>query len=465
MKTTFISKEKNTVKFTIEFTAEEFEAAQIKAYQATKDQFPVDGFRKGKAPRKLIEAKYGEGVFFGDAVDSMFSENYEAALVELKLDVIDRPNVDFTELKKGQGFTVTVAVEVFPTVEVKNYKGVKIEKVENVVTDADVEKELENLRKRNARMVDVDRAVENGDTVILDYKGFVGDNQFQGGTAEGQSLKIGSGTFIPGFEEQLIGVKPGESKDVVVTFPEEYHADDLAGKEATFKCTVHQVKFEELPELDDEFVKDISEFDTLDEFKADKKKELEKAAEARAVNEMKNKALEAVCEANEFDVPQVMIENEIDAIAQDFNQQLSYQGMNLEMYLGFIQKDYAAFKEEMRPQAERNVKSRLVLFGVAEAENLTATQEDVDKEIELMAMQYQMEAAKVKELLGPENMAAIQKDVRLRNAMDIIYSNAKIGKAAKAKTEKAEKAEKTEKAEKPAKTTKAKTAKTAKEKK
>ncbi|MBQ7605950.1 MAG: trigger factor [Firmicutes bacterium] len=465
MKTTFISKEKNTVKFTMEFTAEEFEAAQIKAYQATKDQFPVDGFRKGKAPRKLIEAKYGEGVFFGDAVDSMFSENYEAALLELKLDVIDRPNVDFTELKKGQGFTVTVAVEVFPTVEVKNYKGVKIEKVENVVTDADVEKELENLRKRNARMVDVDRAVENGDTVILDYKGFVGDNQFQGGTAEGQSLKIGSGTFIPGFEEQLIGVKPGESKDVVVTFPEEYHADDLAGKEATFKCTVHQVKFEELPELDDEFVKDISEFDTLDEFKADKKKELEKAAEARAVNEMKNKALEAVCEANEFDVPQVMIENEIDAIAQDFNQQLSYQGMNLEMYLGFIQKDYAAFKEEMRPQAERNVKSRLVLFGVAEAENLTATQEDVDKEIELMAMQYQMEAAKVKELLGPENMAAIQKDVRLRNAMDIIYSNAKIGKAAKAKTEKAEKAEKTEKAEKPAKTTKAKTAKTEKEKK
>ncbi len=465
MKTTFISKEKNTVKFTMEFTAEEFEAAQIKAYQATKDQFPVDGFRKGKAPRKLIEAKYGEGVFFGDAVDSMFSENYEAALLELKLDVIDRPNVDFTELKKGQGFTVTVAVEVFPTVEVKNYKGVKIEKVENVVTDADVEKELENLRKRNARMVDVDRAVENGDTVILDYKGFVGDNQFQGGTAEGQSLKIGSGTFIPGFEEQLIGVKPGESKDVVVTFPEEYHADDLAGKEATFKCTVHQVKFEELPELDDEFVKDISEFDTLDEFKADKKKELEKAAEARAVNEMKNKALEAVCEANEFDVPQVMIENEIDAIAQDFNQQLSYQGMNLEMYLGFIQKDYAAFKEEMRPQAERNVKSRLVLFGVAEAENLTATQEDVDKEIELMAMQYQMEAAKVKELLGPENMAAIQKDVRLRNAMDIIYSNAKIGKAAKAKTEKAEKAEKTEKAEKPAKTAKAKTAKTAKEKK
>lgn len=465
MKTTFISKEKNTVKFTMEFTAEEFEAAQIKAYQATKDQFPVDGFRKGKAPRKLIEAKYGEGVFFGDAVDSMFSENYEAALLELKLDVIDRPNVDFTELKKGQGFTVTVAVEVFPTVEVKNYKGVKIEKVENVVTDADVEKELENLRKRNARMVDVDRAVENGDTVILDYKGFVGDNQFQGGTAEGQSLKIGSGTFIPGFEEQLIGVKPGESKDVVVTFPEEYHADDLAGKEATFKCTVHQVKFEELPELDDEFVKDISEFDTLDEFKADKKKELEKAAEARAVNEMKNKALEAVCEANEFDVPQVMVENEIDAIAQDFNQQLSYQGMNLEMYLGFIQKDYAAFKEEMRPQAERNVKSRLVLFGVAEAENLTATQEDVDKEIELMAMQYQMEAAKVKELLGPENMAAIQKDVRLRNAMDIIYSNAKIGKAAKAKTEKAEKAEKTEKAEKPAKTTKAKTAKTAKEKK
>ena len=438
MKTTFISKENNIAKFSMEFTAEEFENAQIKAWQSTKDQFPVDGFRKGKAPRKVIEAKYGAGVFFGDAVDALFSEHYEKALNELKLEVIDRPGADFTELKKGEGFTATITVAVFPEVEIKKYKGIEIEKVENKVTAADVDKELENLRKRNARMVDVDRAAENGDTVILDYKGFVGDHQFQGGTAENQSLTLGSGTFIPGFEDQLVGVKPGESKDVKVTFPTEYHAEDLAGKEAIFKCTVHQVKYEELPELDDEFVKDISEFDTLKEFKADKKKELEKAAEQRAENEMKNKALEAVCEANEFDVPAVMIEDEITAIANDFNQQLSYQGMNLEMYLGFIQKDFAAFREEMRPQAERNVKSRIALNAIAKAEKIEVSQEDIDKEIEFLAMQYQMEPAKVKEILGPDNMASIEKDVRMRNAMDVIFKNVKF-KAGSAKKETAKK--------------------------
>ena len=256
MKATLISKENNRAKFTMDFTAEEFEAAVVKAYQDSKDKFNIDGFRKGKAPRSIIEKHFGEGVFFEDAINNLFQTAYPEALNELDLEVIDSPQADFSEIGKGKPLTVTIDVAVYPVVEVKDYKGIEVEQVDPEVTEEDVDRDIEAMRKRNSRMVVADRPVENGDTVILDYAGFVGDEQFQGGTAENQELKIGSGMFIPGFEEQLIGVKAGESKDVVVTFPEEYQAKELAGKEATFKCTVHEVKFEELPELDDEFAKD-----------------------------------------------------------------------------------------------------------------------------------------------------------------------------------------------------------------
>ena len=240
MKATFVSREKNEVKFTMEFSAEEFEQAQVEAYKKTKNQFEIDGFRKGKAPRSIIEKKYGEGIFFEDALDELFRVEYPKAIAELDLEVIDSPAAEFTQLKKGEGFTATITVNCFPVVEVKDYKGVKIEKIVQEVKDAEVENEIAQLQKRNARMVSVERAAKAGDTVFFDYAGFVGDNQFEGGTAEKQTLKLGSGMFIPGFEEQLIGCKAGEDKDVEVTFPEEYHAEDLAGKEAVFHCHLYR---------------------------------------------------------------------------------------------------------------------------------------------------------------------------------------------------------------------------------
>ena len=264
MKATFISRENNDVKFTMEFTAEEFENAQIKAYQAAKDQFQIDGFRKGKAPRSIIEKHYGEGVFFEEAIDQLFRESYGEALKELDLEVVDAPAAEFSKIAKGEGFTITITVPCFPIIAVKDYQGVEIEKVSQEVKDEDIDNELKALQKRNARMILVERPAQDGDTVLLDYSGFVGDEQFEGGTAERQELTLGSGMFIPGFEEQLVGATPGEKRDVTVTFPAEYHAEELAGKEAVFHCLVHEIKEEQLPELDDEFAKDVSEHDTLD---------------------------------------------------------------------------------------------------------------------------------------------------------------------------------------------------------
>ena len=323
MKTTFISKENNQVKFTMDFTAEEFEAAVVKAYQASKNQFMIDGFRKGKAPRSIIEKHYGEGVFFEDAINNMFQENYPEAIRELQLEVIDSPAAEFSEIGKGKPLTITITVAVYPVVDVKDYLGVEVEEVIQTVAAEDVDREIEMLQKRNARMVVAERPVEDGDTVILDYSGFVGEEQFEGGTAERQELKIGSGMFIPGFEEQLVGVNAGEDKDVTVTFPEEYHAPDLAGKEAVFHCHIHEIKVEELPELDDEFAKDVSEYDTLDELKKATEERLQTNADAMALNAAKDAVIEKVYEANKPEVPAVMVEDEIDRMAQELDHQLS----------------------------------------------------------------------------------------------------------------------------------------------
>ncbi len=426
MKTTLISKENNIAKFTMEFTAEEFEAGIIKAYQGTKDQYTIDGFRKGKAPRKLIEAHYGEGVFYEDALNDLFGTGYFDAIRELDLKVVDRPNASFPDLKKGEGFSVTVEVECYPEIEVKDYKGLEIEKVEHKVAAEDVDKEMEAMRKRNARVVTVERPAQNGDTVVLDYAGFVGDDQFEGGTAEAFQLKLGSGMFIPGFEEQLVGVAAGGEKDVNVTFPEQYQAEHLAGAEAVFKCKVHEVKEEQLPELDDEFAKDVSEYDTLEELKASVEENLKKSAAARSLNDMKAAAVEKMYDLNDFDMPKAMVEEEIDARMHEFEQQLAYQGVTVEQYCGFVGKEVSELRDDIKPDCERAVKTRALLAAIAEQEDLKAEEADIEKELELIAIQYKMDKEKVKELVGPEYLEMIEKDVKVRKAIDFMYDNAVI---------------------------------------
>lgn len=426
MKSTFISKEKNEVKFKMEFTAEEFENAIVKVYQKEKDRFEIDGFRKGKAPRSLIEKRYGETIFFDEAINNLFSLNYPLAMDELDLNVIDYPKTEMSQVKKGEPFDVTVTVTVYPEFEVTGYKGVEIERVPAEVTDEDVDKEIANMADRNSRMVEVDRPAQDGDTVLIDYAGFVGDEQFEGGTAERYPLKIGSGTFIPGFEDQLIGAKKDEDVEVKVTFPEEYHSEDLAGKEAIFKCKVHEIKEKEVPEIDDDFVKDVSEFDTLDELKASKREELQKAAEARAEDQMKNSVIEKIFEANDIDVPDVMVEEEIDSSLQQFDQQLRVQGMDLNTYVQYMGEDMNKFRESIREDAFKKTKTRMIVAKIVDQEEFDVTDDEIHEYLEDMAKQYGMEVDKLVEAIGPQNVETLGGDIKMRKAVDFVYDNAVI---------------------------------------
>ncbi|TDP59606.1 trigger factor [Aminicella lysinilytica] len=437
MKTTLVSNENNEVKLTMDFAADEFEEAVNKVYRKNRGQFSIDGFRKGKAPRKIIETHYGEGVFYEDAINDMFSENYPGAIKELDIEVIDRPDVDFSDIndtKEGKPFTMTVTVPVFPVVEVKDYMGVEVDQLEEKIKKADVDKEIEAQQKRNARMVVVERPVKDGDTVVLDYSGFVGDDQFEGGTAERQELKIGSGMFIPGFEEQLVGVKPGDEADVKVTFPEEYQEPKLAGQDAVFHCLVHEVKEEQLPDLDDEFAKDVSEFDTLEDLKKQTKKDLQKSKDLQAENAAKDAVIEKVYEANKFDVPKVMVEDEIDNMSQELDQQLRYQGLNLDQYIQFTGKDRKSFRDELREDATKKVGTRVVLRSIADKENLEVSEAELDEELQEMAKQYNMEIDKIKEALA-DSMEYFKKDIVIKKVIDTLYDNAKVTKKAAPKAE------------------------------
>lgn len=426
MKATLVSKENNKVKFTMEFSAEEFENATVEAYKKNKNQFTIDGFRKGKAPRSIIEKMYGEGVFWDEAIDALLNEHYGAALDELKLEVIDRPQMEgISDLKKGEGFTVNFSVDVYPEIEVKDYKGVEVEQLIAKVDDEAIDMQIETIRKRNARMTVVEDAAAEGDTVILDYAGFVGEEQFEGGTAEQQELKLGSGQFIPGFEEQLVGVKPEESKDVVVTFPEEYHAPDLAGKEAVFKCTVHEIKREELPELDDEFAQEVSEFDTLEEYKADLKEKALKETEAMNQNAAKNEVVKKITDANEFEVPAAMVEDEIERNIQQMNANLMQQGLSLDMYMQYTGQDMDGLKDELREDCKARVASQVVLRAIVEAEGIEATDEDVEQEFKDMANMYNMDLAQVKEILAA-SVEMMKADIKIRKAIDMLYAEAKV---------------------------------------
>ena len=432
MKSTLISKENNRAKFTMEFTGEEFDNAVIEAYKKTKDQFVIDGFRKGKAPRSVIETHYGEGVFFEEAINELFRNNYPVALKELDLEVVDAPTADFSEIGKGKPMTITLDVPVYPIVDVKDYFGVEIEERISEITDDDVEVQMEMLQKRNARMVDVDRAVEDGDTVILDYKGFVGDEQFEGGTAESQQLTIGSKQFIPGFEDQLIGASKGDKVEVKVTFPEAYHAEELAGKDAVFHCEIHEVKKEELPELDDEFAKDVSEFDTLEELKKDTFDRLKESADLMIANETKDALIEKIAEANSFDdVPKQMVSDEADSMLKEMEQQMMYQGMSMDMYLNFLGNDLAGLKETVLPDAEKRVKSRIILRSIAAKEGIEVTEEDLEKELARMAELYQMDIEQIRSIFGGDNLDYFKKDIIITKVINEIYDKAKIKKVKK----------------------------------
>ena len=426
MKSAFVSKENNEVTFTMEFTAEEFDAATDKAYKDMRGRISVDGFRKGKAPRSIIEKRYGEGIFFEEAVDSLLNDNYTATLDELNIEPIDRPDIQFAEekLEKGKGFTVNIKVPVAPEVEPKDYIGVEAERKIRVITDKDIDLELQAAQKKAARLVTVDKPAELGNTVILDYAGFVGEEQFEGGTAEDQTLELGSGQFIPGFEDQLVGVSAGEKKDVVVTFPETYHAENLAGKEAVFHCTVKEVKAEELPEINDDFALDVSEYDTLEEYKAGIRKTLEESAAAAAEYDGKNAVMDKVYAANPVDVPAVMINDEAENMMNEFSQNMQQQGLSIDMYLKYTGQTRAQLKNGFLDDAKKRVASRLVVKAIAAKEGIEASEEDLQKEYEDMAKMYGMEVEQLKSVFGAANEKYLKEDIAMRKAIDYIYSKA-----------------------------------------
>ncbi len=392
MKALLEKKENNKVSFTIEIPVEKFEEALQKTYLKNRNRFNIPGFRKGKTPRKIIELNYGPEIFYEEAINTILPEAYSEAIEELNLDPVDTPEVDMEEIVKGEPLVARIEVIVKPEVELGDYKGIEIEKIEYNVTDEHIEDELKSVQEKNGRMTDAgDRPVKDGDILTIDYAGFVGEDQFQGGTAEGQQLEIGSGQFIPGFEEQLVGKNIGEEIEVAVTFPEEYHEPSLQGKEAIFKVTIHSIKEKELPELDDEFAKDVSEFDTLDEYKESIKERLAEDFKSKEESENENSLIEKVIGNCNVDIPEAMIDTQLENEIQEFEYRMRMQGLNLDQYLEITNSTLDSLKDQLRPMAADRVRGDLVLEAIAKAENLEVTEEDIDKELEKIAMTYEEE--------------------------------------------------------------------------
>ncbi|MBA1336596.1 MAG: Cell division trigger factor [Firmicutes bacterium] len=420
--------EKNTATLEIEIDAEQFERGLQKAYKKNVSKFNIPGFRKGKAPRIIIERHYGEGIFYEDAINMLCPDAYDAAIEEHGLHPVDKPQIDIVQIEKGKSFIFKAVVVVKPEVKLGEYKGIEIEKKEYPVSDEDVEKELSKMRDGNARMVTVEgRPAKEGDMLILDYKGFVEDEQFEGSTAENQSVVLGSGRFIPGFEEQLVGANAGDDVEVKVKFPEEYHSEGLAGKDAVFQVKVKEIKEKELPVLDDEFAKDVSEFDTLEDLKKDIKDRLEQRAGARARNEMENEVIKKVTGLAEIEVPEVMIEKQIDSMIRDFELQLMYQGLKLDDYLNHIQGSVDDLRNNLKQDAEERVRTQLTLEKISEVEGITETQEELNEEIEKMAKQYrQKDLEKFRESLGEDELNYLKNSIIVRKTIDYLVENAKI---------------------------------------
>jgi trigger factor len=422
MNTKLISKENNTVKLSFEIAEKDFREGCKKAYNKNKKQYRVDGFRQGKVPMHFIEKVYGKEVFYEDALDFIFPEAYTAATADLELDTIDRPALDKFDVDGNAYLEVSVTVK--PEVKLGEYFGVEVEKVVYEVTDESVEDDLKTKQEQNARMITIDdRGVEDGDIVTMDYAGSVDAVAFEGGTAEDQKLTIGSGQFIPGFEEQLVGKVVGSESDIQVTFPEEYQAEELAGKEAVFHVTIHEIQAKELPEMDDEFVKDISEFDTLDELKADVRTNLEKSAAEREKQENQTNVIEKVVVDAEVDIPEVMINAQIEQERQEFEHQLSSQGLNLEQYYTFTATTEEDLNKQIQPNAEKSVKANLVLNAISKTEAVEATEEEVQVKLEEIAARYNQTADQFKQLLGGTT-DMLKSDVIREKAIALIMEKA-----------------------------------------
>ncbi|KPU27574.1 trigger factor [Caloranaerobacter sp. TR13] len=426
MNSEIIKKENYNVTLKIEVDEKKFKEGVQKAYLKNRHKFNIPGFRKGKAPRAIIEARYGEGIFYEDAINIVFPEAYNEAIKKHNLEPVDRPVIDIEQIESGKPVVFTAEVIVKPEVKLGDYKGIEIEKIEYNVTEKDVEDELKSMQERNARLVEVtDRPAKEGDILTIDYEGYVDGEKFEGGTAYNQILEIGSGRFIPGFEEQLVGKNKDEEFEINVKFPEEYHAEDLAGKDATFKIKIHEIKQKDLPELDDEFAKDVSEFDTLDELKEDIKKRLEKQAKEREKAEKENKVIEKVVEAAEVDIPEVMIENEVDYQVRNFEFTLRYQGLDLNKYLELTNTKIEDLKEKFRPEAEKTVKTELVLEAIAKKENIKETEEDLDEELKKIAEQYGQDFEKFKKNIRQEELEYIKEGIIKRKTAEFLVENAK----------------------------------------
>lgn len=417
--------EKNMAKLTIEVSAEELEKAIQGAYLKQRNKISVPGFRKGKVPRQMIEKMYGAEIFYEDAANALIPTAYGKAYDECELDIVSQPKVEVVQLEKGKPFIFTAEVAVKPEVTLGEYKGLSVDKVSNRVTAKEVDAKLEEEQKKNARTVVVeDRAVQDGDEVVLDFEGFVDGVAFEGGKGENYPLTIGSGSFIPGFEEQLIGAEAEKEVEVNVTFPEEYHSEDLAGKAAVFKCTVHEIKAKELPELDDEFAAEVSEFDTLDAYKADIKAKIKEQKIADGNRKKEDQVVEKAVANATMEIPEAMIDTQVNQMAQDFAQRIQQQGLSMEQYFQFTGMTAEKMMEELRPQAVKRIETRLVLEAIAKTENIEITDEKIDEELAKMAEVYKMEVEKLKEFMGENEKEQMKMDLAVQEAVTFLADNA-----------------------------------------
>ncbi|MBC5656788.1 trigger factor [Clostridium sp. TF06-15AC] len=419
--------EKNMAKLTIEVPAEEFDAAIKNAYNKNKNKFSIPGFRKGKAPLAMLEKMYGAGIFYEDAANEVIDASYPKAAEESKEEIVSTPEIKVTQIEKGKAFIYEATVALKPEVTLGEYKGVEVKKAEAVVTDEDVENELTAARKKNGRLIDVeDGAIEDGDNTIIDFTGYIDDKTFDGGAGTDYPLVIGSHSFIEGFEDQLIGKKKGETCDVNVTFPAEYHADELAGKPAKFVVTIKEVKRNELPELNDEFASEVSDFDTLDEYKADIRKKLQEKKEQDAKVENENNVIEKVVENAQMELPQPMVDTQAREMVENYARRLQSQGLNINDYMKYTGMTPEKLMEQMRPEAEKRIKTRLVLEKVVEVENVEVSDEKLDEQINEIAASYKLDGAKLKEMMGEREKEQIREDLKVQAAIDLLVEQAKL---------------------------------------